>query len=115
MSGPITPQEAEKAKANDIPGEVYEAFNELIAKYYHQGSATFKQEEVIKLAAAKLSNNSEYCHMTSGKIVNMIYDNHWADVEDSYRSKGWTVLYDSPAYCESYPATFEFKKKGAKH
>ena len=35
----------------------------------------------------------------------------WLDVEGIYRKAGWDVEYDSPGYCEDYPATFKFRKK----
>ncbi len=41
-----------------------------------------------------------------------VCDNHWLDVEDVYREAGWVVEYDKPGYCESYEATFTFKKDG---
>ena len=39
-----------------------------------------------------------------------IFDNHLLDFEDVYRDQGWSVMYDSPAYCESYDPYFLFKK-----
>lgn len=40
-----------------------------------------------------------------------IYENRWLDIEDSYRAVGWHVEYDKPGYCESYEATFTFKRR----
>ena len=37
-----------------------------------------------------------------------IFDNNWLDIEPTYRKAGWKVIYDGPAYCENYPATFTF-------
>ena len=41
---------------------------------------------------------------------NEIFDNHLLDFEDVYRDQGWSVMYDGPAYCESYDPYFLFKK-----
>ena len=43
-----------------------------------------------------------------------IFRSKWLDVEPLYRSNGWTVIYDKPAYNEDYEPTFEFKAKGGK-
>jgi len=54
MSKPITPSEITKAKKEAIPDEVFDAFNELIAKHWNGHSATIKQTEVANLIASKL-------------------------------------------------------------
>jgi hypothetical protein len=114
MTKPITPREVVKAKKTIIPEFVLEAFNEMIAKNWADGSSCFKQDDVVDLIKAKW--------VASGQKVNEdeifdshwedeIFDSHWLDVEDVYRKAGWSVKYDSPAYCETYPATFEFKPR----
>jgi serine/threonine protein kinase len=95
-SGPLKPQEAVHAKSQSIPPQVFEAFNEMITKHLSGGYSSFKQEDVVTLMTAKGLKSKE------------IYENHWLDVEDIYRKQGWKVTYDSPAYNESYPATFTF-------
>lgn len=37
--------------------------------------------------------------------------NSWVDFEDLYRKQGWKVVYDKPAYCETYKAYFVLSKK----
>ena len=97
---PIKPTEVVKAKQTVFPDEVIEAFNELIVKDFRNGSAIVKQDEVTALICSKMNIHSQE-----------VCDNHWLDVEDVFRKAGWRVEYDSPAYNESYPATFTFTKK----
>ncbi len=99
---PIKPSEVVDLKKNLFPDFVIEAFNELIAKNFRNKESTFKQSEVVKLILEKSTTN--ICQ-------NDIYENSWLDVEDAYRSEGWSVEYDKPGYNESYPATFTFKVK----
>lgn len=42
---------------------------------------------------------------------NIVYGKQYLDVEDIYRKEGWKVVYDKPAYCETYEPTFTFSKK----
>jgi hypothetical protein len=104
MSGPIKPSEVAQAKANDIPEEVYEAFNELIARNWDGTESDVLQEDAATLALEKLK--------AAGKNVTceQLYDNHWMDVEGAYRKAGWSVAFDKPAYCETYDAHFTFRK-----
>lgn len=51
------------------------------------------------------------------KLINLtgydrkfIFDNNLLDFEQAYRDNGWSVVYDKPAYNESYDATFTFTK-----
>jgi hypothetical protein len=101
---PITPKEVSKGKLDSFPDKVIEAFNELIAKHWDGRESHFKQDEVVALIRRKMDMSSS-----------QIFENNWLDVEDTYRKAGWTVEYDSPAYCEDYPATFKFTKKRARN
>lgn len=100
MVKPITPDNVVELKKTVFPDQVFEAFNEMIARNYLDGKATVKQDDVVDLICEKMNVTS-----------NRIFDNNWLDVEDIYRTAGWKVNYDKPAYCESYPAYFEFTKK----
>lgn len=102
----ITPGEVLNLKEKQIPDEVFEAFDELIAKDFQHGSATVMQKEVSLLALKKLKA-AGHRGMTQQKI----FDNHWLDVEAIYRQRGWNVEYDKPAYNESYEASFRFSKR----
>lgn len=102
----ITPGQVVDAKENQIPDEVFAAFDELIAKNFNQGYATVMQNQVLLLALKKLKA-AGHRRMTR----DLIFENHWLDVETIYRKRGWVVEYDKPGYNETYEASFKFKKK----
>jgi hypothetical protein len=79
---------------------VFDAFNELIAENYSGGRAAFKQSDAVARIKQKLN-----CE--EGEI----FRRGWLNVEAAYRKEGWVVEYDAPGYCESYAATYTFKKK----
>jgi hypothetical protein len=99
MPGPITPKEVEATKSGLIPDEVFQIFNALIARDWDGHKAIVKQNEVVERVCQTLA------------ISRMdAFDRHLLDVEAAYRSAGWDVEYDKPAYNESYEAFFTFKK-----
>lgn len=118
MIKPITPREVIGKKKELLPDAVLEAFNELIAKHWNNGEACFKQDEVVALICQKLEQELNKGGSSDDNWMSVrkqeIFDNHYLDVEGIYRKAGWTVNYDSPAYCESYPATFTFRSKKSK-
>lgn len=93
---PIKASEIKSKKNEQIPDVIFACFNELIAKEFSGQRAVVKQDDVVALIVRKGINQKD------------LYDNHWLDVEDAYRAAGWKVVYDKPAYCESYPAIFIF-------
>lgn len=104
MAGPITPEEAADYKRTVvIPEKVFEAFNELIATHWNGRTARFRQDDVVRLILKKYGRSKTVTRPS-------IFANHWLDVEPIYREAGWKVVYDSPAYNETYDATFEFSK-----
>lgn len=90
----IKPSEVVELKKNIIPQEVFDAFNELIAKNWDGRSATVLQDDVVALIISKFASS-----------VNP-YSERWLDIEDSYRNEGWIVEYDN--YSE---ASFKFSVK----
>ena len=74
-----------------------EAFNELIARHLHGGTATVPQNEVIARIRSKL-----------GVSRSAIFENGWLNVEPLFRRNGWEVRYDKPGYNETYQARFIF-------
>lgn len=97
---PVSPAEAKKLKERNIPDAVIKAFNEQIAKELTvNGRAVVKQCVVVE----------EIC--ASGISKKDIYANNWLDVEDMYRAEGWQVIYDKPAYNETYEPAFIFKQE----
>lgn len=100
MSKPITPDEVVSEQQQNIPSEVFDAFNALIAKHWNGGAASFAASEAANLIASKMNlSRSE------------VFDNKYLDVESVYRKSGWKVTYDAPAYNETYEATFTFSKR----
>lgn len=93
---PIKPSEIKSKKNQKIPDVVFACFNDLIAKEFSEQRAVVKQEDVVEMIVSK------------GIDRNELFNNHWLDIEDAYRAAGWKVVYDRPAYCESYPAIFIF-------
>lgn len=97
MIEPIKPSEIKKF----IPEFIIKGANECIQDHYHElkRSSKFTQDELI-----------EYVLKYAPEEVTRanIFDNNWLDIEPTYRKAGWKVIYDGPAYCENYPATFTF-------
>ena len=98
---PITPGEVTQKKAESLPPEVLEAFNELIAENWDGRESTFKLSEAVARIRKKVT-------VPKGESPG---DKGWLDIEDIYRKAGWKVEYDQPAYNETYPATYTFSKK----
>jgi hypothetical protein len=97
---PITPSQAAKQKQQELPGEVIEAFNSMIALNFDGSSATVLQKDVV----AKIMEKMGLRKVSQVK-------NCWLDIEPVFRAAGWSVKYDKPAYCESYDAYFVFERK----
>lgn len=100
MTEPIRPDEVVAKKSSSMPDEVITVFNELIAEKWNGHSSTILQSEAAECIAGVLD-------ITTSQV----YDRKLLDVEDIFRAIGWKVIYDKPGYCESYAATFEFKRK----
>lgn len=98
---PISPREVAKSKLSQIPDEVIEAFNELIAESFSDGCSVVKQSKVVTRIGKKMKK--------SGNKTK--FDNNWLDIEEIYEKNGWKVVYDQPGFNESYPTTFTFTKK----
>lgn len=82
-----------------IPDAVLETFNEMIAEKFSGASAVLKQKEITERLALKGYINRQ-----------LIFANHWLDVEVIYEQAGWTVEYEKPGYNESGEAFFTFSK-----
>jgi hypothetical protein len=99
MTGPIRPEDVARTKSHSIPDAVFDVFNQLIARGWNGRSSVVVQDEVVDLLTT-----------TYGMNRADIFAQNMLDVEEAYRGKGWKVVYDKPAYNESYPAKFEFSK-----
>jgi hypothetical protein len=105
MSKPITPAEVAEYQAKIFPAEVFDAFNELIAKDFVNGSSTVKQPAVKALIIEKIAAN------TPAGETPRPFEYKWLNIEEVYRKAGWKVEYDKPGYNETYDAYFVFRKK----
>ncbi len=96
----LSPDDVAEQKLKDIPPEVMEAWNKVIAKHYVGRESSFGQEEIIsEIMVATQVDRAQ------------VFKRHWLDIEEIYRQAGWHVNYDKPAYCETYEANFTFTKK----
>lgn len=94
---PITPKLVAKKKADQIPSEVFDAFDALIIQNYCDGKAIVLQKVVVEQVKKSLPD----------------FKPHWLNVEAAYESVGWKVEYDRPGFNETYGAKFTFTAKAA--
>ena len=97
---PISPDEVGSYLGVILPPEVIAAWNKLIALNFSNGSATIDQCDAIAALMA-----------ATGKTRDEVFDKGWLNIEPMYRAAGWKVVYDKPAYNESYEPTFTFTKR----
>lgn len=96
--GPISPEEARQQQAKKIPPVVFDAFNALLVARASSDIITIKQNELIAKVLVK-----------DPSIARVdLFTKHWLDIEEAYRKAGWNVVYDKPAYSESYEANWQF-------
>lgn len=95
---PITPKEV----THTIPDFIFEAVNQLIEEKWDGKSATIKQNEIMDIVSSDNADDPRPARQ-------VIFNNHWLDIEDHYRRVGWKVTYDKPAYYEDYDAFFKFE------
>lgn len=100
MTDPIRPEDVTETKRGNFPPEVMQAWNDIIAKNFSNGSSFIRQNEIAEAIAKKLD-------ITRTEV----FDNKYLDIEDIYRAHGWKVEYDKPGYNESYEASFTFRKR----
>lgn len=100
MITPISPQQALNEKT--LPDGVMKAINDLIIKNYNGQSFTLKQDTIIQEICINMQIDSE--------SRQLVIDNKWLDFENIYKKVGWNVVYDGPAYNETYEPTFKFNK-----
>jgi hypothetical protein len=102
---PIKPEEILDKKAETIPAAMILAVNKLIALNWNGHSSTFRQDDLL----------AEYFNITGEANDRANHEKLFAkralDFEDVFRREGWKVVYDKPAYNESYEPTFEFSVK----
>jgi hypothetical protein len=96
---PLRPEDVPAARKAVLPDVVITVWNRLIAENWRGSFSVVRQDAAVSALAA--SAGSEQA----------VFDRDWLEIEDIYRSEGWDVVYDKPAYNESYPATFKFTPK----
>lgn len=100
----ISPNELIAQKKEEFPSVVIEVVNELLKKKWDGKEARIMQDDIVKGIIGRSSYSKDY-----------IFDNHLLDFEDVYRDQGWSVMYDGPAYCETYDPYFLFKRATKKN
>ena len=90
MVKPIKPEEVVQ---ETIPDWVIAATNECIKANYleYNKQAKFTQDTLMDYVLK---------HAPEGITRNIIFKNHWLDVEGTYRAVGWKVRYYKPPYYE---------------
>jgi hypothetical protein len=102
MTKPISPDEIVEKKTQLIPDYVFEAFNELIAKKWDGHCAAILLSEATMVVLSKAPE---------GVSRDMIFKEHYLEVEHSYQLAGWKVEFDRPGYNETYDSVYRFYKK----
>ena len=82
----MTPDEVEKAKPLSIPETVFAGLNAMIVDNWNGTEAHFTQDAVANRILT-LSAMADTRPITKGKL----FDNHWMDIEPTYRQAGWIV------------------------
>ena len=93
---PASPSDIERRWLDRIPSEIFSVINDILVEKWNGWGEKIciKQDEILdRLNSAKRGDVFKY---------------HWLDIEPFYRSSGWTVGYNKPAYNESYDAYFIF-------
>jgi len=98
----ITPEEC-KEKA--LPDFVIKSVNKCIQENYRKDSFVIYQDDLVKEIIKHIDSDESY-----NIKKQMIFNNHWLDIEETYREAGWEVEYNKPGYNEGYPAYFKFSK-----
>lgn len=83
---------------NRIPEEIFNVFNDMIQEKWDGKQAILRQNDVIKQIEIQTSFNREY-----------LFDKKYLDVEPSFHERGWNVVYDKPAYNETYEPFWRFQ------
>lgn len=100
MASPIDPTTlSDKPK---IPNAIIEIVNNLITQNWEGFKAIVYQDDIIK---AYLKHPE-----ASVKTRDQVFEKHFLDFEDIYRSIGWSVRYESPDRDEDFKSYFKFTK-----
>lgn len=101
MTKPITPREALRSAATQIPDSVFEVFNEFLAERARpRRSVRIGQDEVLAALKVKGWNDGD---------VAEAFERGWLDVEPHYEKAGWSVTYDKRGYNEDGEDSWTFE------
>jgi hypothetical protein len=103
VADPITPDEVVEVKRTVIPEDVIEAVNKLIAQHWDGHRSRFTVDQAVMAIKAR-----------TGFSRTALFDLHYLNFEEIYRAAGWDVVYDQPAYDETYPANYTFTRQIAR-
>lgn len=96
MVKPFTPQAAKDAQQNAVPEIVLSIVNHFLAQRAASNLIFINQKEVVEQLEE------------AGYTRSAIFAEHLLDFEAAYRANGWKVVYDKPAYNETYDPRWEF-------
>lgn len=100
---PITPNEALDQHEREIDPVLIKVINEFLKKGMstERSSVTIRQDNIL----------STYFKEGGTLSSETLFKDKHFDFEGIYRKAGWKVVYDKPAYNETYEPTFTFSKK----
>ena len=99
---PMKPEDVLDRKIETIPDAMFAAVNAMIAMKWNGSSAVFRQDDLLE-KYFELSKETD-----DRATRDRLFANNQMDFEDAYRREGWKIVYDKPAYNESYEPTFCF-------
>lgn len=95
MTGPMSPKEIVKFKAEITPEFVYQAINELLAETINpQGTASFFFRAAVTQISEAMDSVDEFKGLDFGERKRIIEERGWLNIENAYRAKGWEVKTD---------------------
>jgi hypothetical protein len=92
----MRPNEMHLVKSSSLPPEILDIWNQVIAEAWTGNQAVVRQSDIKRAIQARYTGEFEF---------------RFLDIEPIYEDAGWRVVYDKPAYCETYEPTFTFTKK----
>ena len=119
MEKPLSPAQAKAAqRAAPMHPVVVRVVNAMLVAEYPVDDAyvsiTLKLEDIVKRVVDELVATDVGTRETTDAIRAQLFKERAFDFEEYYRKVGWKVIFDRPAYCETYPARFIFKKRGSR-
>lgn len=102
---PISPQEANDYFQKNIPSFVIDAVNSLISSKFTPSKSSFillHSEVKNKILSQMDLYNTQY-------NAQMIWDDGFMDIEDSYRKYGWDVSYVKKSIGDTFESHYQFK------